>query len=131
MSEPVIRHAVVWCDIPVRDLDRARAFYTAIMGGETYLVSGPDFRFALLPQEGVSVGGCLYEPTSHVNEPSQTGPLVYINVDGRMTAALAAVEANGGRITQPCEKIGEHGFRALIIDSEGNRVALHSHTAPE
>jgi predicted enzyme related to lactoylglutathione lyase len=40
--------------------------------------------------------------------------------------AIAAVEPNGGKIVEPKHPIGPFGFRAVIIDSEGNRVALHS-----
>ena len=62
------------------------------------------------------------------NEPSQKGPLVYLSVEGRMDAALAEVEQNNGKAVSPKHSIGPHGFRAIIIDSEGNKIALHSHT---
>ncbi|MGZ3297610.1 MAG: VOC family protein [Asticcacaulis sp.] len=129
MIEKLIRHAIVWADIPVRDLERARRFYSAVMGAATYPVEAPGMRFDVLPQEGISVGGCLVE-SGETNAPSPAGPLVYINVDGRMTDAVAAVDAHGGQVIQPCHQIGEHGFRALVVDSEGNRIALHSHQPP-
>jgi len=40
--------------------------------------------------------------------------------------AVALVEANGGKIVQPVHPIGPYGFRAIVLDSEGNRIALHS-----
>ena len=61
------------------------------------------------------------------NEPSQKGPLVYLSVEGRMDAALVEVERNNGKVISPKHAIGPHGFRAIIIDSEGNKIALHSH----
>ena len=70
------------------------------------------------------VSGCLF-----VNEgerPSATGALVYLNAEGRLDDAVAAVEPNGGKVLQAKHSIGPHGFRALILDSEGNRIALHS-----
>ncbi len=68
---------------------------------------------------------CLVEMED--NEPSQKGPLVYLSVEGRMDAALAEVERNNGEVVSPKHSIGPHGFRAIIIDSEGNKIALHSH----
>lgn len=120
---------ICWCDIPVLDLKRAIAFYTAVLGEAVTLQSGEGFEFGLLPhvQDQESVSGCLY--VSEGNKPSQHGPLVYLNVAGRLDQAIAAVSANGGTVVQPKQAIGPHGFRAVVEDSEGNRIALHSPTA--
>ena len=47
--------------------------------------------------------------------------------DGRLDDAIAAVTANGGNVLQAKHAIGPYGFRAILLDTEGNRVALHSH----
>jgi predicted enzyme related to lactoylglutathione lyase len=52
--------------------------------------------------------------------------MVYLNCNGRLDEAIAAAAVNGGTVTQPKHQIGPFGFRAIILDSEGNRVALHS-----
>jgi predicted enzyme related to lactoylglutathione lyase len=52
--------------------------------------------------------------------------MVYLNANGRLDDAIASVVANGGKVLQPKHPIGPFGFRAIILDSEGNRVALHS-----
>ncbi len=57
------------------------------------------------------------------------GPLVYIDASGRLDAAIAAAQAHGGKVLRAKHSIAPNGFRALIADSEGNRVALHSMTA--
>jgi len=62
------------------------------------------------------------------NEPSRKGPLVYLSAEGRLDAAIAAAPKNGGNVVSPKQSIGPHGFRAIIIDSEGNKIALHSHS---
>jgi len=49
-----------------------------------------------------------------------------LNVDGRIREAVGQTERRGGKILEPIRAIGPHGFRAVILDSEGNRVALHS-----
>ena len=66
---------------------------------------------------------------SGTGQPSLDGPLVYIDVTGRLDDAIQAVEPNGGRVMQARHSIGPYGWRAIVADSEGNRVALHSRTA--
>ena len=68
-------------------------------------------------------GGCL---VISPDEVSDKGVLLYLNTDGRLRDAVAQAEKQGGKILQPVHSVGPHGFRAIILDSEGNRVALHS-----
>ena len=119
---------IVWVDIPVLDLERAIGFYSAVLGSTVTKEGGPGFVFGLLPHTGNEVGGCLYSPGED-NAPSKVGPLVYLNAEGRLAKAVAAVTAQGGRVIQAVHAIGPHGFRAIVLDSEGNRVALHAPTA--
>ena len=119
---------IVWTDIPVVDLDRAIQFYSAVFDTK---LSKEDFGgvpLSVLPHagEGGVVSGCLAQMED--NKPSQYGPLIYLNVDGRLEAASSLVEKNGGKLLTPKHPIGPYGFRAIIVDSEGNRVALHSQT---
>jgi predicted enzyme related to lactoylglutathione lyase len=118
----------VWVDIPVADLDRAIGFYSAVVGRPVGKIGGPGFNFGLFEHQGSEVGGCLVD-TGEGAAPSLTGPLVYIGCDGRLDAAIAAVQANGGKVLKEKHSIAPNGFRAIIADSEGNRVALHSMTA--
>jgi predicted enzyme related to lactoylglutathione lyase len=78
----------------------------------------------LLPGSDPDVTGCLY--TKDGETPSDKGLLVYLNAQGRLDEAVAAVEPNGGKLLQPKHPIGPYGFPAIILDSEGNRIALHS-----
>jgi predicted enzyme related to lactoylglutathione lyase len=119
---------IVWVDIPARNLDRAIVFYSAVLGSKVTKEGGPGFTIGVLPHRGNSVGGCLYASGTD-NAPSMTGPLIYLNAEGRLAEAVQAVTANGGRLLQPAHPIGPHGFRAIVVDSEGNRLALHSPTA--
>jgi len=119
----------VWVDIPVVDLDRAIAFYGAVLGRGVDRIETPDFSFGLFKHEGDEVGGCLVLTQGEDGKPSMNGPLVYLDATGRLDAALAAVQAGGGRIVQAKHPIGPHGWRAIVADTEGNRVALHSPTA--
>jgi predicted enzyme related to lactoylglutathione lyase len=120
----MMANQIVWCDIPVKDLDRAVKFYSAVLGQPVAKQSFPGLTFGLLPCADSSVSGCL--TIDGENTPSANGPLIYLNCDQRLDAAVAAVGENGGQILKPKHSIGPHGFRAVVMDSEGNRLALHS-----
>ncbi len=123
-----VHHQLVWCDIPVTDLDRAVRFYSAVLGAAVQRQEFEGMKFALLPYEQGAVSGCLTPgcPGEKTNRPSAQGPLLYLNCQGRLDQAIAAVTANGGKVLQPRHQIGPHGYRAIVLDSEGNRIALHS-----
>ena len=115
---------IVWCDIPVLDLDRAIRFYSAVLGAPVNKQEYPGMAIGLLPGSDPDVTGCLHR--SDTDRPSDHGPLVYFNCQGRLDEAVTAVTANGGKVLQPRHPIGPYGFRAIVVDTEGNRVALHS-----
>jgi hypothetical protein len=115
----------VWVDIPVADLNRAIDFYSTVLEAAVSREGGPGFFFGLLPHADNGVGGCLVHTTSD-NAPSRQGPLVYLNVSGRLHEAVRLAQQHGGSIVHAVHQIGEHGWRAIILDSEGNRIALHS-----
>jgi predicted enzyme related to lactoylglutathione lyase len=117
-----LKNRVVWVDIPVANLDRAQKFYAAVLGIAVHKEQFGDVSFCVLDHQDGN-GGCLVENAAEV---STKGALVYLNVDKRIQDAVAKVESNGGSIITPIHAIGPHGFRAVIIDSEGNRIALHS-----
>ncbi len=117
-------HQVVWFDMPVQDLERAIRFYSAVLGAKVHKEQFPDLAIGILPHGEGEISGCLYP--SSVHQPAAQGPLLYLNCSGRLDAAIAAVQPNNGKVLQPKHAIGRYGFRAVVLDSEGNRVALHS-----
>ena len=125
-------NTLCWTDIPVTNLDRAINFYSAVLGNEVSKMSEEGLEYGLLPHEEQNASGCLCVGGDSVgteNKPSQNGPLIYLSVEGRFDGAVKAASANGGKVLQAKQQIGPHGFRAVILDSEGNRIALHSSTA--
>ena len=119
------RHQVVWFDIPVRDIDRAVRFYSAVLGIPLKKEqAGPGAAIAALPHAEGSVGGSLVQNMDA--KPSESGPLLYLNADGRLDDALTAVESHGGKVLAEKHSIAPFGFRAIVVDCEGNRIALHS-----
>jgi uncharacterized protein len=115
---------IVWVDIPVLKMDRAIRFYTAVLGAQVEKQDYPGMSIASFPHKDGEAAGCLY--LSDDVRPSAEGPLVYLNVHGRIDEAIEAVEPSGGKVLQPKESIGPFGFRAVVLDTEGNRIALHS-----
>jgi predicted enzyme related to lactoylglutathione lyase len=78
-----------------------------------------------LPHQDGEASGCL-TTMKETGSKSANGVLLYFNCEGRLDQSIAAVEPNGGKIQQPKHQIGPYGFRAVVLDSEGNRIALHS-----
>jgi predicted enzyme related to lactoylglutathione lyase len=124
LREEDVANQIVWADIPVVDLNRAVRFYSAVLGGAVEKQEFQGMAFALLPCADSDVSGCLFAKDGE--RPSDRGPLIYLNAQGRLDQAIAAVEPNGGKVIEPKHQIGPHGFRAILLDSEGNRIALHS-----
>jgi predicted enzyme related to lactoylglutathione lyase len=115
----------VWFDIPVVDLDRSITFYSAVLAIDVGKAEFEDCTFAVLEHKDGN-GGCLVPKPTEVTHDK--GILLYLNVDGRIRDAVGKTTANGGEVIQETHAIGPHGFRALIKDSEGNRLALHSNS---
>jgi len=117
---------VVWFDMPVLNLGRAIQFYSVILNTTVQRQEFPNMPpFGVLPHQEGEVGGCLVSAVGD-QTPSANGPLLYFNVQGRLDDAVSQVALNGGQVLQPTHPIGPHGFRAIVLDSEGNRIALHS-----
>lgn len=123
-----MNNTVCWVDLPALDLDRACRFYSAVLAKETRKESaGPGFEFGLFPHTENNVAGCLVRMPDY--QPTATGPLIYFSVEGRLDDAIQAARDNGAKILQDKHQIGPHGHRAVLLDSEGNRIALHSKVA--
>ncbi len=112
-----------WFEIAVTDIERASRFYGAIFATTLEINNGSGFASANFPHDG-GVGGGLVSGDGYT--PNSGGSLVYLNANPDLTLVLNRVKTAGGQVLQPKTDIGENGFFALILDSEGNRVALHS-----
>lgn len=115
----------VWFDIPVADLERAVGFYSAVLAVEVHSEKFEDFSFAVIDHKDGN-GGCLIPKPEDIC--SDKGLMLYLNADGRIRDAIEKVNAHGGRVIEDVHPIGPHGFRAIIHDSEGNRLVLHSNS---
>ena len=115
-----------WFEIGVTDMNRAIAFYEAVFGIK---ISSQDFGGTLMgffprPTSNEMTSGSLIQHESYV--PSQEGALLYFYAED-ITACLERVTTAGGKILQNKTQISEeHGYMGVFLDSEGNRIALHS-----
>lgn len=115
----------VWFDIPVLNLDRASEFYSAVLGIKVEKEKYGEMEFGILDHKDGN-GGCLIVRPEEIT--SDKGLLVYMNVNGRIRDAINQANKFLGKVLEDVHSIGPHGFRAIILDSEGNRICLHSET---
>ncbi len=114
-------NTIVWFDLPVLDLQRAIDFYSAVL---VTRVSEEFPGVAVFSHQQQEVAGCLFVSATH--KPSRDGALLYFNVNGRLQDAVDIAQQHGGTLEQAPHAIGPHGFRSVLLDSEGNRIVLHS-----
>ncbi len=120
-----MKNAINWFEIPVTDFTRAKKFYETILGAEIMEIPFPEGKYGMFPSDMQSgVGGGLAQGEGFV--PSDKGTIVYLNGGEDLSSSLNKVESAGGKIVLPKTSIGENGFMAHFIDTEGNRIALHS-----
>ena len=116
-------NAINFFEIPSIDFDRAVAFYHDILGVEFHHELFMGTPTAMFPSSEAGAGGAIIY--SDV-KPSSDGPVIYLNANGRLREAVARVERAGGRVLLPVTSIGDPGEIAIILDTEGNRIGLHS-----
>lgn len=120
---------VGWFEIYVQDMDRATAFYNTVLGHPLEKLEAPegeaDMRAFPMSEEGQGASGALVKMADVPSTPG--GTLVYFSCEDCGVEA-SRIEAAGGQLKQPKMAIGEYGFIALAIDTEGNMFGLHSRT---
>jgi hypothetical protein len=123
----MMKNAINWFEIPVKDFDRAKTFYEAVFETkmETATMEEMGMTMAFFPADWENgIGGGIASGPGY--EPAEKGSLVYLNGGDDLAAPLARVEPAGGKVILPKTSIGNHGFMGQFIDTEGNRVAFHS-----
>jgi predicted enzyme related to lactoylglutathione lyase len=122
-------NAISWFEIGTIDIDRATKFYEAIFGITLNRLDLPEVKMRMFPVDDMmkGIGGALVD-TKGFHKPSATdGPLIYLNGNPDLQRILDKVEAAGGKIMMPKTEISpEYGFMGLFMDTEGNRIGLHS-----
>jgi uncharacterized protein len=123
-QQAVFKNFVTWFEIPAYNHYRSVAFFNYIYGIEIVSVELNGFYMGFFPAES-GIGGAIVTGNGCV--PSEIGPLIYLNGGTDLNLVLSKVNEAGGRVlTEKTFLSDTAGYFALFIDSEGNRLALHS-----
>jgi predicted enzyme related to lactoylglutathione lyase len=123
-----MKNAIDWFEIPVTDLDRAQGFYEQVLDAKMDRAEMPESQMtmAVFPYDRTQGGAGGSLASGPGQKPSAEGSTIYLNGGDDLAIPLARVEAAGGKVIFPKSSIGVSGFIAHFLDTEGNRVALHS-----
>lgn len=122
------KNAISWFEIPATDLGRAQKFYEPIFGVSMIVMDFPNIKMRMFPLDDMmDVGGAIVD-SGGFHKPSATeGPLIYLNGNPDVQLVLDKIPAAGGQVLVPKTEITpEYGFMAVFLDTEGNRIGLHS-----
>lgn len=122
----------VWFEIYVQDLARARAFYETVFQCQLEPLPAPegdasDMEMLSFPMnmDAPGTGGALVRMEGAPVGGAGVGTLVYFGCED-CAVELARVQAAGGTVHRPKFSIGQYGYCALVLDTEGNCIGLHS-----
>ncbi len=113
-----------WFEIPTKDLNRAAEFYRTVLGAELPIIDVGTEKIAMFPVDQGGIGGALCSRDGM--EPATEGTFVYLNGGNDLAGPLSRVAAAGGTVLAEKTDIGDNGFIAVFLDTEGNKVGLHS-----
>ncbi len=117
---------VNWFEVPVAELERAVRFYEAMLNvtlKREHLQGQPPMAIFLRGEAG-GVGGALIKDERV--RPSADGSVVYFHAGKDLAGCVERAQRAGGKVLLPPTEIGDPGAIALVLDTEGNRVGLHS-----
>ena len=120
-----MENLINWFEIPAKDFDRAKNFYKNLLEFEIQTTEMFGTKMGFLPSDGINVSGAIVQGEDYT--PSMEGVTIYLNGGDDLQLILDKVEANNGKIIVPKTQISpEMGYFAMFIDTEGNKLALHS-----
>ncbi len=123
------KNPFTWIEIYVEDMGRARKFYETVLQIEMIPMQAPgesdDLEMLSFPwdQEERNISGALCKTADM--KPGVGGTLAYFTCED-CAVETGRVEAAGGQVLQSKFQIGEHGFIAIAMDTEGNSIGFHS-----
>lgn len=116
---------VNWVEIPVEDMARAKIFYQTVFKQVTYDMEMGGMEYAVFNWDKAAPGaGGALAKTSEI-KPGAGGVVIYFTCED-LAVELSRVSPAGGKVLSPKTAIGDNGFMAHIMDTEGNHIALHS-----
>lgn len=120
-----MKNLINWFEIPATNFERAVSFYKSILEIEIKETEMFGTKMGFLPNDGTNVSGAIVQGEDH--QPSTYGVLNYLNGGNDLQSVLDKVKTNNGKIITPKTQISpEMGYFGIFIDSEGNKIAVHS-----
>ena len=129
-----MQNLIVWADIPATDLDRAMAFYGAVLQRPFVKVEGMEGIALPGPDEDAPAGDAAEQQmpvafdlfVGEQAKPSEDGSTIYLESNGDAQGMLQRAADAGGEILMPATFMGDMvGTMGFFRDSEGNRVGVH------
>jgi predicted enzyme related to lactoylglutathione lyase len=124
-----MNNAISWFEIPAVDLDRATRFYETIFGISLFPMDMAQIKMRMFPLDDPmsGVGGAVVYNAEFYKTSPTDGVLIYLNGNPDVQDILDRVEGAGGTVVVPKTEISpEYGYMGIFIDTEGNRIGLHS-----
>jgi uncharacterized protein len=120
-----MNNPINWFEIYVQDMERAKAFYEAVFGVQLTKLEGTEFEMWAFPmrQDGFGASGSLVKIPGYPSGANSV--VIYFSCADCAVEAKRAVQA-GGRVETGKKSVGQYGYIALVIDTEGNIIGLHS-----
>ena len=123
-----MKNVISWFEIPATDLLRAQKFYESVFNLQMIPLDTPHIKMRMFPIDDpmTGIGGALALADFYKPSP-ESGPLIYLNANPDVQLILDKITGAGGTIVVPKTEISpEHGHMAIFLDTEGNRIGLHS-----
>lgn len=121
----MVNNPVIWFEIYVQDMDRAKAFYESVFEVTLQQLNSPGIDLWSFPMamDRTGAGGALAKMEGVPSGGNST--IIYFSCSDCAVEAERAAK-HGGQVHREKMSIGEYGFIALILDTEGNMIGLHS-----
>lgn len=120
-----MENLINWFEIPATDFSRAITFYKSILGLDIKETEILDTKMGFFPTDGKNVSGAIVQGEDY--KPSTDGVVAYLNGGNNLQIVLDKVGENNGKVIVPKTQISpEMGYFGMFIDTEGNKMAVHS-----
>src|SRR5687767_10316107 len=123
------KSAISWFEIPATDLDRATTFYETLFDVKLIVMDMPNIKMRMFPVQDMmnDIGGAIVHSPEFFKPSETDGVLIYLNGNPDVQLIIDKVEQAGGKVVMPKTEISpEYGYMAILIDTEGNRIGIHS-----
>ena len=120
-----MENLINWFEIPATNYNRAVSFYKSILALDIKETEMFGTKMGFFSSDGKNVSGAIVQGENY--KPSSDGVIAYLNGGNDLQAILDKVANNNGKVIVPKTQISpETGFFGMFIDTEGNKMAVHS-----